>query len=176
MRTARQGTLDGLCGLYAVVNALNLVGVDPPRSSRLHHDLFKELAHGLGAVALLTGMQDGIDAGDLLNTCVLAFDRLKAVHGVEVTVTRPFLTWRLRGVRRFTQEVRALAAQPETVVVISYERPGFAHWTVVREVGSTRIALRDSGGIGALRLADFDPKRGSWRFRMADTLVIRRVR
>lgn len=174
MRTARQGTLDGLCGLYAVVNALDLLGVDPPRGSRLHRDLFQELAHGLGAVALLTGMQDGIDAGDLLNAATLAFAWLKATHGTELAVSRPFLRRRVRSPRTFVRELRGYAQQPDTAAIISYERSRFAHWTAVREVNATHLTLRDSDGVGVLRIEDFAVGT-NFRFRMADTLVIRRL-
>ena len=175
MRTARQGTLDGHCGLYAVVNALELVGIDPPRGSRLHWDLFHQLSHGLGAVTLLASMQDGLEAHDLVAAATLAFRWLHAVHGFELAIIQPLRDRRLRSPRSFLAALRGFVDQPETAVIISYERGWYAHWTVVRALTSTKIELRDSGGVGALQLADFRKADSVCRFRTADTLLIKRV-
>ncbi len=55
MRTTRQGTFDGLCGVYAILNALDPAGFKRPRG-QLHAALFKELTYGLGSVSLLSAM------------------------------------------------------------------------------------------------------------------------
>ena len=175
MRTARQGTLDGLCGVYAIINALDLVGVDPPRGSRLYRDLFKEITHGLRAVALLAAMQDGIHVDDLAAAATLAFGWLHAVHGYQLEIGQPLRDRRLRSTRSFLAALRGYLREPETAVIISYERGWYAHWTVVRKVASTELLLRDSGGLGTLQLSDFDHPGCRCAFRMVDTLLIRRV-
>lgn len=175
MRPARQGSLDGLCGVYAVINALDLVGVEAPRGARLHKDMFKQLTHGLGAVGVLAAMQDGIHAEDLEAAATLAFSWLHATWGFELAVSRPLASARVRSAVTFTRALQGWLAKPETAVVISYERAHGAHWTVAREVTRTELLLRDSDGVGALRLADFRRQGTSWRFRAADTLLIQRV-
>lgn len=175
MRTARQGTLDGLCGVYALINAIELVGVEYPRGSRLPRDLFRELTYGLGAVGVLAAMQDGLHADELVATVTLAFEWLHTRHGYRLELSQPLAHRRLRSARSFLGELRGLVDQPEAAVIISYERPSFAHWTVVRALTSTELQLRDSGGLGTLRLADFRRPGSPWRFRPADTLVIQRV-
>lgn len=175
MRTARQGSLDGLCGVYAIINALELAGVDAPRGSRLQRDMFKQLTHGLGAVGVLTAMQDGLQPEELVATTTLAFEWLKATRGFGLAVEQPLRAGRVRSTRTFVAAVRGYLAQPETAVVISYERGNGAHWTVARDLSSTHIQLRDSDGVSALRIADFQRHSSAWRFRPADTLVIRRV-
>ena len=175
MRPARQGALDGLCGLYAIINALEPAGVDAPRGSRLPHDMFRELTHGLGAVRLLAGMQDGLPVEDLVATTTLALHWLKAVHGFGLELSQPIAPGRVRSPRTFVETLRRYLDQPETAVVISYETGFSAHWTVALEVGSTHIMLRDSGGLSTLRIADFKRPGTGWRFRTADTLVLTRV-
>ena len=175
MRTARQGTLDGLCGIYAVINALELVGVEYPRGSRLPRDLFRELIHGLGAVSMLAAMQDGLTADELVATATLAFEWLHTRHGYRLEITQPLGHRRLRSTRSFLAELRTLLNKPEAAVIISYDGPTFGHWTVARALTSTELQLRDSGGLGTLRLADFRRPGTRWRFRAADTLLVQRV-
>jgi hypothetical protein len=175
MRTARQGTLDGLCGLYAVINSLDLVGVAPGRGSKLHEKLFYQLVYGLGAVTLLQAMQDGVTAFELVNTTTLAFDWLEATYGVKLEISQPLLSSRIRSPQSFLRTLDGYLAKPETAVIISYTKPYTAHWTVVREISRTQMTLRDSSRGNYLELAEFRDSDSKCCFQIADTLLIKRV-
>ena len=59
MRAQKQGDLDGLCGLYAIVNAIELTGVVGPKST-FHRRLFKRLLNGLAEGELHQAMIDDV--------------------------------------------------------------------------------------------------------------------
>ena len=172
MRPARQGSLDGLCGLYAVINALELAGVPSRRS--LQTELFIQLAYGLGAGALLSAMHEGLETYDLVRAAAVAFRWLSDNHGIALEAYQPFEGRRFRSVRTYRAALTKLVEHPETAVIISFKKPGFAHWSVAQEIDEHQIRLRDSGGMRALRLADFTLEHGPYRFRPADTVVIQR--
>jgi hypothetical protein len=171
VRAARQGSLDGMCGVYAIVNALELVGV-AGRQSPIHKALFSQLNYGLGAVALLTGMHEGLEPDELLRAANVAFHWLANEHGIELSLSRPFEKTRFKSVKAYVQALHELTECPTTAAIIAFQMPNMSHWSVVKEVGDDLICLRDSGRMAHLRVADFNLKRGPNSFTTADTLVV----
>ena len=151
------------------------MGVEYPRGSRLPRDLFRELTSGLGAVGVLAAMQDGLNADELVATATLAFEWLHSRHGYQLELSQPLAQRRLWSARSFLAELRGLVDRPGAAVIISYERPTFAHWTVVRALTRTELQLQDSSALWTLRLADFQRPDAPWRFRAAVTLLIQRI-
>ena len=83
MRTARQGTLDGLYGVYALINAVDLV-VHFERGSALPKELFTQLTHGLGASSILSSTTEGLNVFELERATALAFRWLSLAPGGRV--------------------------------------------------------------------------------------------
>ena len=174
MRAARQGSLDGLCGVYAVVNALEPAGVNLSRS--MQRELFQQLTYSLGAAALLAAMHDGMDAFTLKGAADLAFGWLAARHDTSLEVELPFMgRRRFRSTGGFLRALRPLVEGADTAVIIAFRGRGKAHWTVVREFDGPDLLLRDSDGLTVLRAKDFTIGEGRWLFWPADTLLIRQV-
>lgn len=176
MRPARQGSLDGLCGVYAVINSLDLVGMSMRRSA-LHRELFQQLVYALGAASLLSAMNDGMDALTLQRAAELAFGWLATTHGVVLEVTLPFHGRRFRSTAGFLRALRPYVDAPETAVIIAYRTVRHSHWTVVRDMDGSDLLLRDSDGLTALRTAEFgvgldDERHHFWP---TDTLIITRT-
>jgi hypothetical protein len=91
-RPLRQGDLDGLCGAYAVVNAVRLAAL-PYRRLRhaacaaLFGELVDELAEAGRLRAFVTG---GVGTGTLARLLRRAAAWLEAEHGLALEVRRPF--------------------------------------------------------------------------------------
>ena len=173
MRPAQQGAFDGLCGVYAIINALDLCGA-PQRRSALHADLFVELTHNLGAAALLASVRDGLDAAELTRAAKLAFDWLGSAHGLDLELTQPFIRRRFKDVGQFVRGLERVVVSTGAAAIISFERDGRSHWTIVRGVADEALQLRDSIGLAELPLPGFALNRGAAHFRTASTLVVRR--
>lgn len=173
MRPAKQGGLDSLCGLYAIVNAVELVGVTGRRST-LHEDLFAKLICALPPHRLRTGLLCGLDVDDLLTASRRAFRWLRKTHDVDLRIRAPFAD---REFEHGVDYIEAIRAQNETwrkAVIIGVAIPGGSHWTVMRAIEGQRLYVRDSGRLIHLDLRRFDLKRGRYHFIAEDTLVIER--
>lgn len=150
MRTARQGSLDGLCGVYAVVNALEPAGVVLSRA--MQRELFQQLTYSLGAAALLAAMHDGMDAFTLKGAADLAFGWLATRYDTALEIELPFMgRRRFRSTGGFLRALRPFVEGADTAVIIAFRGRGKAHWTVVREFDGSNLLLRDSDGLTVLR-------------------------
>ena len=173
VRAARQGSLDGLCGVYAVINSLEPAGVTLHRS--LQRELFQQLVYSLGASALLAAMHDGMDALTLQGAAQLAFGWLAATHDTALEVELPFNGRRFRSSAGFVRALRPLVAAPNTAAIIAFRGVRKSHWTVVRAVEGSTLLLRDSDGLTALDAREFGVSRGRRYFWPTDTLVVRQT-
>ena len=175
MRPLRQGSLDGLCGVYAVLNSLDLVGMRMPRCA-LHKELFQQLTCALGAAALLAAMHDGLDAPTLQRAAQIAFGWLAARHHAVLDVDLPFRgRRRFRSTAGFLKAVRAYGAMPNTAVIVAFGDQLRLHWTVVRELDGSDLLLRDSDGLRRLDTSSYGVGMGRRCFSPSDTLIIQRV-
>jgi hypothetical protein len=84
----RQGALDGLCGVHAVINALHalLPGMTRKEAQKLFRVLIKEIARK-GALKVIWRGMDGTLFRHLL---VLGLGKVAAKHGSIIKVARPF--------------------------------------------------------------------------------------
>ncbi len=171
MKPAQQGAFDGLCGVYAIINALDLVGLQRRRSA-LHTDLFIQLTHGLGASALLSAMYYGLEPSDLVRAADAAFHWLAIVYGPRLEISQPFLNRRFSRVPEYLQALAEYVEAPDSAALISFKRPGRSHWTVVKAMRGQTILLRDSAGLMELDSTEFSLDRGPACIRVWSTLII----
>lgn len=173
MRPARQGTFDGLCGVYAIINALDPAGL-VLRRSQLHADLFKQLTYGLGSVAVLAGMQEGIERDDLIRAAQPAFRWLELEHGISLSIHAPYPKRRFQSSREFLDTLKGHMASKNEAAIISVITPTWGHWTVPTAITGGCLVLRDSGGLGSIPLAKLLSPHYGWLLAASDTLLIRR--
>jgi hypothetical protein len=139
-----QGDLDGLCGVYAVVNATRLAAHPhrrlPPRDCyELFAALLAELA-GRGPAARLRDPRarrprHGPAAAQART---LAAQR----HGLALEVSRPFAKRDQPGPDECLRVLAEHLARPGTAAIVGSDE----HWTVVRGVTPKRLLLADSNG------------------------------
>lgn len=157
LRPLAQGELDGLCGIYSIVNALLLaLHSKKPRSSSGGHrlpltkveqvDLFLALVTSVvyrsNALRLVV---DGLTTNELKYALTRASNWCAERRGLRLVVDQPF-RGKLRASRQ--QVVRALQkhlAIPGTATIVGIEPP-LSHWSVVSGVEKSRLVLFDSDG------------------------------
>ena len=174
MKPVRQGALDGLCGVYAIINAVSLV-LDAKERSSLHEGLFIQLSYGLGAPVLLATSEHGLMAQDMLRAVDFAFKWLSIEYGMELIMVQPYRTALFPTKAAYIDALRGKIATPDTAVVIQVKLPRMHHWTVASGIRGQRLSLHDSAGLTRLELNDFSLKRGSSQFLPSETLVIQRT-
>jgi len=148
----RQGDLDGLCGLYALINASRLADRSLIRNEDDCQNVFQRALRwlALNHKDFPVMLCDGV-----------AYDMLSSVHKQifqtqwpKITQHRPFQNnmpeENPQGTRYFWSEMNRLAAQPNQALLIGigrssmYPEDGMDHWSVVHEITKDKIVLFDS--------------------------------
>lgn len=136
----QQGDLDGLCGVYALVNAVNyLCG---PLSNREARQLFKQiLAYLEGKAPLASRCSNGIVINEVAGI-------LKTVICKQYPIQRFKPFHRLPGVnkQRYIQTLSEFLDEPNSIVFLALEGH-HGHWTLVYRITGKRLLIYDSGAI-----------------------------
>jgi hypothetical protein len=152
----RQGELDGLCGVYAAINAVRLIL--GPGGCRLSNDdwlaMFAEiLCCADASLGAATAAISGIETRYFRKLLKAVSLHLRDEHNIEV-VSRLLVPRQARpSFKVLLDEFRQVAAQPDQAIVFTVE--GFiSHWTVLRRVADRHLVLFDSSGYSRLTLAN----------------------
>ena len=150
-----QGELDGLCGLYSIINSLiwglyslQISGHRPrhqcsPLSERETEQLFLSLLTRLTRKHGVRPFVHGMSSLELARLLRHAGARLRAHRGLELTVIRPFYQRPRATVRQVCRVLANHLVNPGSATIIGLEWP-MRHWTVVSGVTPTRLYLLDS--------------------------------
>jgi hypothetical protein len=145
----RQGNLDGLCGIYAAINAMRLATRSADIEEAFWEEAFQSLVLGIEArIGIAEATLNGIGTKPL----VAALKELAAESGFRwgrrFNVTQPFARLAKPSRSCLLQQLEWLASQPDTAVIVRLKQP-HDHWTVVREVGPEGVIFFDSCVNGA---------------------------
>lgn len=129
----RQGELDRLCGLYAVVNGPRLLlGLLPTRMPA--RPLFGEVVRLARAeVDLEAVLTRGIEARELWRVVKATVRSISDNRGVGIVADRPFASRSRPNVDDLRREIAADIRDTRAVYLVSL-RGDSDHWTVVRRV------------------------------------------
>jgi hypothetical protein len=139
-----QDDLDGLCGVYAVVNAARLVAYSHRRLSAADcRALFAALLAELAEEGRLRGfVAAGLGTRVLARLLRRAGRWLRKRHGLALEVRRPFAKRDEPGPEACLRVLAGHLARPGTAAIVGSDE----HWTVVRAVTPRRLVLADSDG------------------------------
>jgi hypothetical protein len=152
-----QGELDGLCGLYSIINSLiwglyslQIAGHRPrhrsrPLGEREIETLFLSLITHLNRKHGVRPVVIGISALELARLLRHSATWLSAKRDLRLTFMRPFYRRRRATIGQVCQVLSNHLAGAGTAAIIGLEWP-WRHWTVVNGVTATRLALLDSSG------------------------------
>lgn len=157
-RALEQGELDGLCGIYSMINGLNWAlhslrhAHDGARrlagqlKEKEREDLFgsvlRILPHHRGRLSPVIDGLTGAELARLLKECV-AWIQVK--RGLRLDISRPFYRRPRLTTRRLRLALSEHLSKPGTAAIIGVEPP-WQHWTVVVGVTPKRFTLLDSSG------------------------------
>ena len=178
LKPYRQGDLDGLCGLYAVVNALRLATAGERLTKYTWRLIFAALAVATdNQVGVANALTWGIDRNRLIKILKEANITIAEETGLQISVRRPLRRHSKIGLADLLGELQELLAQPRAALLIALSG-AVEHWTVLHSVEPERLVLWDSGGmqwisLGRCRMG-YEPTRTNREYvlRRGDVLLI----
>lgn len=166
-----QGELDGLCGIYAVINAYRLLYGDKFPYA-LAHRIFRRMAKA-SPLAVFEGLgyRELLDLIALANRAVPQPLRLEVRTDVfKKQANGP--AWRTDTyVKRLREEVN----EQNQVAILGLER-AHEHWTLVHRLTNSTVKLTDSDNVSHLRLANIGitvKTRKNLRINPSQTILLR---
>jgi hypothetical protein len=144
----KQGQLDALCGVYAIVNAVSHVG-KLPLSARKH--LFKKLLKVLQHQSMLiSAIMKGTEAEDIQRMLSEAIQVMQTKYGMSFCMTRVFPFDEAISDENYWDGLRqSLQVEPSALIIGMQGK--FDHWTCVIGVSDDHCTLMDSGGMRGLK-------------------------
>lgn len=159
-RAHRQGELDGLCGIYSIVNGINdLLSIKP--APGFSDDLFAIVAHAIPRRLYPDVLWEGMDVDTLTRIARKAARHLASEYQVGIAVERPFARRRFRDRHAFFDGLSELWSQQYSTFIVFIDWPksvGSAHWSVLKCIEDQKIRLVDSGGQHSLPTAQLGIK------------------
>ncbi|WP_298331567.1 hypothetical protein [Asticcacaulis sp.] len=145
-RARMQGNLDGLCGVYSVVNAA--IHLSPQRISQDNvKELFRALCSELGRLEKLEdALVDGMKVRTLGVLLDCASNHLNDRYGYEIKRKIAFNS-HPQSLQEFWVKIAEHVAIHEKGSVILSLSGKHKHWTVVDAISDTSISLIDSDGL-----------------------------
>jgi hypothetical protein len=143
-----QGYLDGLCGIYSIINATRLIVKDMRKSEAMK--LFgKCMRHVEKRRSLGKVSTSGINESDLwsiLQTCVLA--------NYSINIERPFYRDGKISANSYVKELTEYFGEGgKRTAIILIESREWEHWTAIRSITMKRIILFDSFMLKTINVA-----------------------
>lgn len=149
----KQGTLDNLCGVYAIVNSLCVITSSTKRFDiRTVEEIFSDLLVEVDqTIGLLHALQNGIDTAPLALILNRAAETLAADLGMLMHVERP---WLHDNKVELAVVLKALRKRFRKGAVALVGLGGaLDHWSVAIEVTPRFMRLFDSAGFSRVSLA-----------------------
>lgn len=144
----RQGDLDGLCGIYSIVNGLNLLFSVRPEPG-FSEDMFETVARAIPKKFYPDVLWEGMDCEILTRIARRAAGVLKERAGFKIEVAMPFAKRRFKSREQFLDAAAQAIQARYSVLILFVDWPkrdgGGSHWTVLRHIADNHLGLVDSG-------------------------------
>jgi len=146
----RQGTLDGLCGVYCVVNAVSHVALLTPSSREV---LFKRLVRVLNSQKRFANyLLNGTDDKQFKRLLKEARRWLKKEQGLELVITPLFSPSSRVKMENYLKRIQQFIRTDIGVVIVGLDGVHL-HWTCISDITPKTIKLIDSGELDHLRIS-----------------------
>ena len=153
----QQGDLDGLCGIYALINAIRLATENDTRCfpDAVWQELFCALLLEADAVVgTVDAVGLGINPQPLFRLAQAAVRHMAAEHGLRLTVTHAIRRGEPRTFNGILRRLTELARKPRSAVLICLTGH-LDHWTVLRRVTGQSLTFFDSSGCARVSLTNW---------------------
>lgn len=141
----RQGDLDSLCGLYAIINAMRIAMPDMAMSQSDWRTVFEMLVlYTDDEVGAANALSDGLGMKSFRVVLDQGAGYVADNYGIGFKVDRPLKGKPQRPVTEVLDRLGSWAGQPGTAIIVAWFGH-INHWTVLAEVGPKYLTLHDSG-------------------------------
>ena len=160
MKPYQQGDFNGLCGLYAVLNAI-LRQFEMTGLEQLHEEMFKVGATAIPKNRFPDVLWDGMDVADLFRIAKAVGRFLRESRGLDVVVWKPFERRRFANVTAYVEELDGIWSERKASFVIGVDWAGGTngHWTVLDAIGTDALDVLDSASRKSLSRRALTTKR-----------------
>jgi hypothetical protein len=137
MKPFQQGDLDGLCGLYATINAVKLI------SKRISYDFGSEILLDAALTINKKTIDFIIEGTTTLDITRILRDNICIEF--DIRRSKPFHSRSNVSLDEFWETLCIfLHSKPGRAAIIVIETSSYSHWTVVRNINNKRLILFDS--------------------------------
>lgn len=156
MRAFQQGSLDGMCGVYALINAVNLVTPRPEEDFEL---MMKACVH---AIHEQTATPYFFVQGIGMHEMIQLF-RMVVRPNFPIVYKRPFARNAGVSLNQYWKTCRAFLEEEHRAILLALATQEEQHWTVVSAMADKHLRLLDSGEWNAIKRASITTKAGKTR-------------
>lgn len=170
-----QGALDGLCGIYAVVNAFKrLAWLSEEQCEMLFKELVIEISHKFPK-AIWFGTTR-LDVEKMIASAILWCEKNTSA---EIECLIPFARNELKSIRVWKRELSEYLEMPGTTAIVGFEHPCY-HWSVVDMTARNSLRFFDSQNLKRLNKSKLTlqaiPQNNMWQVDAASTFIIQKNR
>ena len=137
----QQGDLDGLCGIYATINAAKLISniINTEEWQEIFLKILKlQIKQRKSVLFMVHGLNDS-KVGKILQRIIS--------HNLHIKYKRPFKRRKKVGISEYWDHLyEFLNGQDQRSAIIWYETRNQCHWTAVADITLNRLYLFDSIG------------------------------
>ncbi len=152
----RQGQLDGLCGIYAIINAARLVLGQTAATLNINdwYSLFGTLMYSADDhYGAANAAASGIGTKAFRKVLKSAVRHFHEEHGMRLYAGTLLPRRQRPTFLEFLDALRDTLAEPNRTVIVEI-KGALSHWTVVRAISETSFQLFDSSGYDRLSIAN----------------------
>ena len=138
----QQGDMDGLCGLYSLLNSARCA--DPSLHVLTCKAMFRE---SLGWLQLNGYLPDVLYSGVPVKALLSLHKRVIRKRRPGLKLKRPFIQSRPTSNEEFWAAMAGLVTQPGRALLVGMFSRSWSHWTVIRRITARQVFLFDSGDL-----------------------------
>ena len=138
--TFKQGNLDGLCGVYSIINAINHVTKeykDRDKAEKLFIKLIKKNSHQF-PLAVYNGADFSM---------IREFVESIVSNRLPLNIIYPFVIDRPKKITKYLNSLQSILSEKRSAAIVAVG-PGLhieqGHWTVITKVTDTHVHFSDS--------------------------------
>lgn len=164
-----QGSLDGLCGVYSIVNAFNVLNIDGFDDSECFKVALQAIKNKLP-----TAIWNGTFINDIEHMVDAVATWVEKTYKEDIVWDRPFEKTKFKNGEEYLEALNKII-DDYSVAIIGIEKP-YEHWTVAWQTTEKEIKFFDSDGLTLVHKSDFaKPGKKRWKVDSTETLVIKKA-
>lgn len=143
-----QGYLDGLCGVYSIINATRLLvkTISEEKCMKLFRECLTHMEKKKSLSKVITAGISKSEVWSILKNVVMV--------NYSITCKNPFRGVNKMNVEDFFGEIQTfLEADEKRAVIVGFYCPDWDHWTVIRSVSPKRVSLFDSSMMKTINIS-----------------------